>query len=120
MGHKILNTKAHLVVCGLAVWFCASLRAQEQDKPAIRVASASYGLNVSGQARGNATKYVKSACDAKRSCNFAVKDVATAVVDPAPGHAKEFDVVYHCGAKEKKGHLDAEAKDKIVLLSCAD
>jgi hypothetical protein len=49
-----------------------------------------------------------------------VKDAATGVVDPAPGEGKEFDVLYRCGAKEKKGHLDAESKDKILLLSCAD
>lgn len=115
-----MNTTAHLVVCGLVLSFCGSLRAQEQDKPAIQVVSASYGLNVSKRAQGNATKYVRSACDAKRSCNFAVKDAATGVADPAPRQGKEFDVVYHCGTKEKKGHLDAESKDKILLLSCAD
>jgi hypothetical protein len=109
-----------LAICGLVLMLCGSLYAQDQDKPTIRVSSATYGLNASRHALGNATKYVRSACDAKRSCNFAVKDAATAIVDPAPGKAKEFDVVYHCGAKAKKDHVDGEAKDKVLLLSCAD
>jgi len=100
--------------------FCGSLCAQEQDKPTIRVSSASYGLNTGRHALGNATKYVRSACDTKRSCNFAVKDAATALADPPPGKPTEFDVVYHCGDKVKKGHLEGESKDKILLLSCAD
>ena len=109
-----------MAACGLVLAFCGSLSARGQDKPAIRVSSASYGLNVSKHALGNATKYVRSACDTKRSCNFAVQDAATAVADPAPGKPKEFDVVYHCGNKVKKDHIDGESKDKILLLSCAD
>jgi hypothetical protein len=115
-----VKIKAQLAACGLVLACCGSLLAQTQDKPIIRVASASYGLNVSEHALGNATKIVRSACDTKRSCNFAVKDAATALADPAPGQAKEFDVVYHCGKRVKKGHLNAESKDKILLLSCAD
>ena len=49
-----------------------------------------------------------------------MQDAATAVADPAPGKPKEFDVVYHCGNKVKKDHIDGESKDKILLLSCAD
>jgi hypothetical protein len=100
-----------LLVCG-ASW--------AQQKPAIEVYSASYGLNVSKHALGNATRWVSSACDAKRSCNFAVKDAARKISDTAPGRPNDFDVVYHCGENVKRGHINAESRNKIVLLTCAD
>ena len=104
--------------CGLVLVFCGSLCAQ--DKPAIRVVSASYGLNATKAALGNVTKYVKSACDGKRSCEFKVKNIVKEIADPAPEQWKDFDVVYRCGEKEKTGHASGKTKDKTVLLSCAD
>jgi hypothetical protein len=91
-----------------------------QEKPVIQVLSASYGLNTMHRAGGNATEYVKSACDGKRSCQISVKDLASKITDPSPGKAKDFQFVYRCGNHSKRGHFDADAADKTALLSCAD
>jgi hypothetical protein len=106
------------VACGSVLLLCEGVHAQQ--KPTIEVSSASYGLNVSDRALGNATEYVKSACDAKRSCNFAVKCAASAIADPASGKSKNFDFVYRCGNRVKKGHIDGDSTGKTVLLTCAD
>jgi hypothetical protein len=113
-----MRNGARLVACAFALSICGALCAQE--KPTIEVSSASYGLNVNKHALGNATKSVKSACDAKRSCNFAVKDAAGKFTDAATEKSRDFDFVYRCGDRVKKGHIAGESKDKIVLLTCAD
>jgi hypothetical protein len=111
-------SKTLFVTCGSFVLLCGGVHAQ--PKPTIEVSSASYGLNVSNRALGNATEYVKSACDAKRSCSFAVKCAANAIADPTSGKPKNFDFVYRCGDRVKKGHIDGDSTDKTVLLTCAD
>jgi hypothetical protein len=113
-----MNYHVKLLVGGATLLACSVLLAQE--KPGIEVSSASYGLNVSRHAAGNATDYVKSACNEKRSCQVAVKDIASKVADPGPGKSKDFEFVYRCGGKRKRGRLEPEAADKIALLSCAD
>ena len=60
--------KVSPLVCGAVLLVFGSLHAQQ--KPAIEVASATYGLNVSESALGNATKYVKSACDGEEELPF--------------------------------------------------
>ncbi len=109
---------APLVACGSTLLLCAGVHAQH--KPTIEVASASYGLNITERALGNATKYIKSACDGKRSCNFAVKVVANAISDSALGKSNDFDFVYRCGDNVKRRHIDGDSTKKIVLLTCAD
>ena len=99
---------------------CGASTSRAQQKCAIEVFSASYGLNVSKQALGNTTRWVSSACDAKRSCYFAVRDAARKISDAASGKSSDFEVVYRCGENVKKGHINAESSNKIVLLTCAD
>jgi hypothetical protein len=111
--------KRLLVACWSILLVCVGLYAQR--KPTIEVSSASYGLNISQRAYGNATKYVKSACDAKRSCNFAVKDAASVFAESAPSKSpKDFDFVYRCGERIKKRHIPGDSTGKVVLLTCAD
>ena len=111
-----IRVKFCLPATGLLV--AAALYAQ--DKPAIEVSSASYGINTTRRASGNATDYVKSACDGKRSCQISVKDLASKITDPSPGKAKDFQFVYRCGDRRKRGRIEADATDKTALLSCAD
>jgi hypothetical protein len=106
-----------VVLGGIEIFSCFVLYAQ--DKPGIAVTSASYGVNVSRKAAGNATAYVKSACDGKRSCEIKIKELASTIADPAPGKDKDFEFVYKCGASRKRGRVDAEAAGKTAL-SCAD
>ncbi len=112
------TTKTLFVGCCFVLSVCGGLHGQQ--KPTIEVSSASFGLNISKRALGNATKYVKSACNAKRSCNFAVKDAASKIADLSSSNSKDFDYVYRCGDKVKKGHIDGDSTDKIVLLTCTD
>ena len=109
--------KVSPLVCGAVLLVFGSLHAQQ--KPAIEVASATYGLNVSESALGNATKYVKSACDGKRSCHFAIKNAAATIAERTSRKSNDFDVVYH-GENVKKGHINGDATDKIILLTCTD
>ena len=111
-------SKSLCFACGAVFLVCGGLHAQQ--KPTIDVSCASYGLNSTERALGNATEYVKSACDAKRSCNVAVKDAASAIADPALGQSKDFDFVYRCGDRVKRGHIAGDSTHKIVLLTCAD
>jgi hypothetical protein len=113
-----MKNKAKLAVWASVLLACGVLQAQE--KLAIEVSYATYGLNASERAIGNATGYLKAACDAKRSCLVAVKDVASTVGDPSPGESKDFDFVYRCGGREKKGHLTGESRGKLTLLTCSD
>jgi hypothetical protein len=113
-----MRSRARLVACGFAFSLCGALCAQE--KPTIEVSSASYGLNVNKHASGNATKYVKSACDTKRSCNFAVKNATSKNAGSVQEKPRDFDFVYRCGDKEKTGHITGESKQKIVLLTCTN
>jgi hypothetical protein len=106
------------VACGSVLLAVTGLHAQQ--KPAIRVFSASYGVNLTTAASGNATRYVKSSCDAKRSCFFAVKFAEDAFPERSSHKPKNFDFAYYCGDKLKKGHVGGESKRKILLLTCAD
>jgi hypothetical protein len=115
---EVMTSKTLLVASGSFLLFLWGVRAQQ--KPTIEVSSASYGLNSSKSALGNATEYLKSACDAKRSCIFAVKDAASAIGNSALGKSKDFDFVYRCGDKEKKGHIDGDSTGKALLLTCTD
>jgi hypothetical protein len=110
--------KTVFFACGSVLLVIASLRAQ--PKPTIEVFSASYGLNLSSAALGNVTKWVKSACDTKRSCFFAVKYAADAFAERSSHESKDFDFVYRCGDKVKNGHVDGDSRRKTVLLTCAD
>jgi hypothetical protein len=112
------TSKTLFVGCGFVLSICAGLHGQQ--KPTIEVSSASYGLNINKRALGNATKCVKSACNGKRSCNFAIKDAASTIASLSSSKSNDFDYVYRCGDKVKKGHIDGDSTDKIVLLSCAD
>lgn len=113
-----VKNKGKLAVSAGILLVCGVLHAQE--KPTIEVSNATYGLNASERAAGTATGYLKAACDAKRSCLVAVKDVSSTVGDPAPRESKDFDFVYRCGGRTKKGHLNGESRGKFTLLTCAD
>jgi hypothetical protein len=119
-GNERRARKFSIAGCSLFVFLLLCGASRAQQKSAIEVFSASYGLNVSKHALGNATRWVSSACDAKKSCYFAVKDAARKIFDTAPGRSNDFDVVYRCGENVKKGHINAESRNKIVLLTCAD
>jgi len=56
----------------------------------------------------------------KRSCHFAIKNAAATIAERPSRKSKDFDVVYHFGEKVKKGHIDGDATDQIILLTCAD
>lgn len=113
-----IKSKIVFFTCGSVPLFISSLFAQQ--KPTIEVSSASYGVNLSKSASGNATKWVKSACDTKRSCFFAVKYAADAFEKRSSHEPKDFDFVYRCDDKVKKGHVNGDSRRKSVLLTCAD
>ena len=111
-------SKTLLIACGSFLLFSGVASAQQ--KPTIEVSSATYGLNSNKSGLGNATEYLKSACDAKRNCVFAIKNVTSATADSALGKSKDFDFVYRCGDKVKEGHIDGDSTGKAALLTCAD
>ncbi len=87
-------------------------------RASIQVSTASYGLNCSNAAEGNATPYVKKACDGKRSCSFAVQDAASNISDPCPGVPKDFRVTYVCVDMENSAFVSPEAAGNTAFLIC--
>ena len=83
---------------------------EEKPRNAIRVLEATYGGNCAAVAKGNATKFIASACDGTDLCNYRVyyKNMGG---DPAPGCRKAFSVNYVCGknTKPETCSLGAEA-----------
>ena len=91
----------------------------ESARGTIEVSTASYGLNCSTAAEGNATPYVKKACDGKRSCSFAVRDAASNIGDHCPGVPKDFRVTYVCdGGRENSAFVSPEAAGATAFLIC--
>ena len=74
------------------------------------------GLNLAG----NATEYLKPACDGQASCGFAIDQAASHIGDPKPGVPKDFDYFYRCGDRLKGGHIQGEASTQTAPLSCED
>ena len=100
---------------------------EEKPRNAIRVLEATYGGNCAAVAKGNATKFIASACDGTDLCNYRVyyKNMGG---DPAPGCRKAFSVNYVCGKNTKPetcalgaeagmGGDDGEANN-FCLLHC--
>jgi hypothetical protein len=114
-------------VTGAALLVVGGLYAQEQpksvgEKGTIEVSSASYGLNRMANAAGNATKYLKEACDGKTSCNFPVYQAANKIGDHSPGQTKDFDYDYLCGDEPKKGNIGRgvdESSGQTAFLTCS-
>ena len=106
-----MKKSAFLIVLTL---LCVGLAACSK----ISVTDATYGLNRGYHERGNATQYVKAECDGKRSCDFAVRKVASRVGDPDPRAAKSLDVRYSCGNAVKTGHVDGDAAVMSIVLTC--
>jgi hypothetical protein len=90
----------------------------ESPQATIEVSTASYGLNCSNAAEGNATPYVAKACDGKRSCSFAVRDAASNIGDYCPGVPKDFRVTYVCGDRENSAFVSPEAAGATAFLIC--
>jgi len=84
----------------------------------ITVLEATYGASCRVRG-GNVSAAVRAACDGRSSCVYRV-DVG-GVGDPAPGCAKDFGVVWSCGAGENRRlRLAAEAGfGGIAVLDCA-
>ena len=119
-NNMLLSFRFSVAAVWVAVAAALAPASYAQDKPVMEVTSASYGLNTTRRASGNATDYVKSACDGKRSCQISVKDLSSKITDPSPGKPKDFQFVYRCGGVRKYGRIEADATDKTALLSCAD
>ena len=89
--------------------------------PTIHVSVATYGSDI-GIAAGNATSLVRSACDGRTSCNYAISNAAAlgGPGDPAPGYSKEFLVQWSCtdGSGTRTKVVAAEAAGKVVTLDC--
>jgi hypothetical protein len=83
----------------------------------IRVLSATYGGNT-GISQGNVNYYLTQACDGRSSCDYLVS--VNVLGDPAPGRAKDFSVLWHCGDPNHpySAHLNPEANGQHVYLSC--
>jgi hypothetical protein len=94
------------------------LEAVQSNQDTIEVLEASYGKNRKKEHGGNATKFVKEACDKKRSCNFPVSTAASALGTQAPGETKDFEYFYLCGNRQKEGKIEAEANGKTATLTC--
>ena len=105
--------------CAQGLTKSRSAAAQTALGETIEVIEASYGKNRRSDASGNATKYLKEACDGRRTCGFAVSRAATPIGDIAPDHTKDFDFAYLCGDRVKKGHIQGESVGEMAFLSCA-
>ncbi len=105
-----------LVAAGLMFTLSTAKAAGEAT---IEVSEASYGLNRGNNQAGNATDYVKKACDGKRSCSFPVQNAAGKIGDHFPGKTKDFDVTYICGDEQKTVNVPGEAVGKSAFLTCA-
>jgi hypothetical protein len=93
--------------------------ATADDTAKISVTSATYGGNVDAtHAAGNATSYLKSACDGHSDCAYTID--WHIIGDPFVGSLKDFEVQYICGAGAiKRSHVDPEAgTGKTVQLHC--
>ncbi len=90
----------------------------ESPQATIEVSTASYGLNCSNAAEGNATPYVKKTCDGKHTCSFAVRDAASNIGDQCPGVPKDFRVTYVCGGLENSAFVSPEAAGGTAFLMC--
>lgn len=83
----------------------------------VNVIEASYGLNCSGNLRGNMTDIVKDSCKGKQLCDFTVDHMVHG--DPAHMCPKNFVVEYRCGIKEKKrAQIAPEASKNSIALDC--
>jgi hypothetical protein len=84
----------------------------------VNVLTAWYGQSCGAQ-HGNVTAHVKSRCDGRRQCDYAV-DVAT-LGDAAPNCSKNFVVLYTCRGQSpvRLAQLPAEAHGRVATISCA-
>lgn len=87
----------------------------KRGQPTISVISASYGLNrcasykpprgkTNSVSKGNATEFVRDACDGKTHCRYLVH--WKVIGDPAFGCQKDFEVEWQCNpGGNKKGPI---------------
>ena len=99
----------------LAGLLAAAAAAHAQE---VNVLTAWYGQSC-GAAHGNVTAHVKSRCDGRRQCDYAV-DVA-ALGDAAPNCSKNFVVLYSCRGQPavRLAQLPAEAHGRVAVIGCA-
>src|SRR5688500_12446075 len=62
--------------------------AKKAPPATIEVGTAAYGLNAAANQAGNATEYVKAACNGKVNCPFQIQDAAGKIGDKFPGVKK--------------------------------
>jgi hypothetical protein len=84
----------------------------------IRIVSATYGQNC-GAPVGNASSFLKKACDGRDSCNYVVK--ATELGDPANGCEKSFAAEFEC-APDRTRHRQEVPPEAgfggLLVLTC--
>ena len=93
--------------------------ASSPDKPAIKVASATYGRSCNAKA-GNATQQIAKACDGKSVCDYAVEPVD--LEDTLANCARDFAAEWKCGSNSAvySAILPAGAgKNEKLHLACA-
>jgi opacity protein-like surface antigen len=110
-----MKARAVAFAAALAGSLAAAGAAQAQE---VNVLTAWYGQSC-GAAHGNVTAHVKSRCDGRRQCDYAV-DVA-ALGDAAPNCSKNFVVLYGCRGQPavRLAQLPAEAHGRVAVISCA-
>ena len=110
-----MRARPAVFASALAALLAAAGAAQAQE---VNVLTAWYGQSC-GAAHGNVTAHVKSRCDGRRQCDYAV-DVA-ALGDAAPNCSKNFVVLYTCSGQPavRMAQLPAEAHGRMAVISCA-
>ena len=110
-----MSARTAVVATALAGMLAAAGAARAQE---VNVLTAWYGQSC-GAAHGNVTAHVKSRCDGRRQCDYAV-DVA-ALGDAAPNCSKNFVVLYGCRGQPavRLAQLPAEAHGRVAVISCA-
>lgn len=89
-----------------------------EDSRGIRIEEASFGVNCSGYALGNALEGMRKACDGMPECAY--KIWAERADDPKPACAKEFRGSYRCpgSSARKEFVVPADANGQTVKLRC--
>jgi Dolichyl-phosphate-mannose-protein mannosyltransferase len=83
----------------------------------IHIVEATYGPPGLSRLKGNQTAGMEALCNGRRSCSVIVTFAATG--DPAPGVAKQFQVVWTCGDRRRRVRtVGAEALGKTTAIAC--
>ena len=84
----------------------------------IKIAKATYGLNLSAGYDGNATEKAAAFCDDKAFCSYKVSK--RYLDDPSPGQDKDFKIEWTCGKNKKvqSKTIASPAEDKTFEINC--